>query len=216
MNCLIVAATAMEISPFLDNYRQGKEMPEGLQIDVLISGIGLTATMYSLTRQLYTKRPAIIVQAGVGGCFDTMIPLGTVLAVKQEAIADQGVVERGTLKTLFDMELVQQNQFPFTKGWLVNKGEVLKKGKLKKVNGISVNEITTSRRKIELYKEKFFPVVESMEGAALHYVGLMEKIPFVQLRAVSNYAGERNKKNWNLKESILNLNNELISLLNIL
>ena len=53
-----------------------------------------------------------------------------------------------------------------------------------------------------------------MEGAALHYVGLMEKIPFIQLRAVSNYTGERNKKKWKMKEAIVNLNNELIRLLN--
>jgi len=52
-----------------------------------------------------------------------------------------------------------------------------------------------------------------MEGAALHYVCLMEKIPFVQIRGISNYIAERNKKNWNMKESISNLNNELIRLL---
>jgi futalosine hydrolase len=52
-----------------------------------------------------------------------------------------------------------------------------------------------------------------MEGAALHYVCLMEKIPFIQLRSVSNYIAERNKKNWNMKESIGNLNQALIKLL---
>jgi futalosine hydrolase len=52
-----------------------------------------------------------------------------------------------------------------------------------------------------------------MEGAALHYVCLMEKIPFLQIRSISNYIGERNKKNWNMKESIINLNKELIRLL---
>ena len=34
----------------------------------------------------------------------------------------------------------------------------------------------------------------------------------MQLRATSNYMGERNKKKWLLKESIGNLNNELIRL----
>jgi futalosine hydrolase len=52
-----------------------------------------------------------------------------------------------------------------------------------------------------------------MEGAALHYVCLLEKIPFLQVRSISNYIGERNKKKWNIKESINNLNKELIRLL---
>ena len=135
------------------------------------------------------------------------------LAIKQEAIADQSVIELDQLKTLFDLKLVPQDQYPFSKGWLLNKSEVLKKVKLKKVNGVSVNEITTSKQKLKFYKEIFEPVVESMEGAALHYVCLMEKIPFLQIRAVSNYIAERNKKNWNMKESIINLNNELIGIL---
>ena len=55
----------------------------------------------------------------------------------------------------------------------------------------------------------FRPVTESMEGAALHYTALMEIIPFVQIRALSNFTGERNKARWELKKSITNLNNEV-------
>ena len=87
-----------------------------------------------------------------------------------------------------------------------------KKIKLKKVKAVSVNEITTSKQKVKFYNETFGPIVESMEGAALHYVCLMEKIPFVQIRSVSNYIAERNKKNWNMKQSIINLNKELIKI----
>ncbi len=210
MNCLIVAATPIEITPFLGYFKSSNIK----NIDILITGIGLTATTYSLMRQLRLKKPDVVLQAGVGGCFDTSIPLGQVVVVKQEAIADQSVIELNQLKTLFDLKLVPQDQFPFKKGWLINNSEVLKKTTLKKVKGISVNEITTSKQKVKFYTETFNPVVESMEGAALHYVCLMENIPFIQLRAVSNYIAERNKKNWNMKESILNLNKEIIKLLN--
>lgn len=210
MNCLIIAATPIEITPFLGYFKSSNIK----NIDVLITGIGLTATTYSLMRQLRLKKPDLIIQAGVSGCFDTSIPLGKVVVIKKEAIADQSVIELKKLKTLFDLKLIPQNQFPFKKGWLINNSEVLKKTTLKKVKGISVNEITTSKQKVKFYNESFNPVVESMEGAALHYVCLMEKIPFIQLRAVSNYIAERNKKNWNMKESILNLNKEIIKLLN--
>jgi futalosine hydrolase len=212
MNCLIAAATVIEISPFLQWLKTEKRSP--VDIDVLITGIGLTASTYSLTKQLKLKKPDLVIQAGVGGCFDTSIPLGSVFAIKQEAIADQSVIELDKLKTLFDLKLVPQDQHPFSKGWLINKSDVLKKTKLKKVKAVSTNEITTSRQKMRFYKDSFDPVVESMEGAALHYVCLQEKVPFLQLRSVSNYIAERNKKNWNMKGSILNLNKELITLLN--
>jgi len=213
MNCLIVAATPIEISPFLAYFRNPeKKIPEKLTIDILISGIGLTATVYALMKQLLIKRPDVIIQAGVGGSFQTALTPGTVVAIRQDTIADQSVIELQKLKTLFDLNLVPFDQFPYSKGWLVNKSAVLKKTRLKKVKGVSVNEITTSKQKVKLYKETFNPAVESMEGAALHYVCLMENVPFIQLRSISNYIGERNKKKWDMQDSIKYLNKELIKL----
>ena len=214
MNCLLIAATAKEIAPFLSHYRNTQQQfAADIDVDVLITGVGLTATAYHLTRQLHLKRPGLVIQAGAAGCFDNSIPLGTVLAIKQDTIADESVIELKKLKTLFDLELVPQDQFPFTKGWLANNTTLLKKYKLKTVRGISVNQITTSKEMIRFYRKEFNPVTESMEGAAMHYTCLMEKIPFLQLRAVSNYIGERNKKNWNMNESIANLNIELIKMI---
>lgn len=218
MNCLLVAATTKEIGPFLDHYRTTQQQwPVNMNIDVLVTGIGMTTTTYRLTKYFSIKSPDLVIQAGIAGCFDQKIPLGTVVTIKQDTIADEGVVELKKLRTLFELQLVPQNQFPYKKGWLINTStELIKKCKLKVVKGISVNQITTSKRMIQFYMDKFNPVTESMEGAALHYVCLMEKIPFLQIRSVSNYIGERNKKNWKMKESIINLNNELIRLLNTL
>jgi futalosine hydrolase len=213
MTVLLISATSAEIKPFLDFYR-GKPDNFSHAIDVVITGIGLVAATYSLSKQVHIKRPDLIIQAGIGGCFDKNIPLGTVVAVRQETIADLGVMESGRWQNLGDLGLVRHNQFPFTRGWLQNKSETLKKIALKKVSGISINEITTSKKRIDAYREKFNPVIESMEGAALHYVALSENVPFLQIRAISNYTGERNKKKWKMKEAIINLNIELTQLLN--
>ena len=210
MNILLIAATAKEIEPFFKYYRNSKKLQD---IDILITGIGLTATTYHLLKQISLKRPDLVIQAGVAGCFDKKIPLGTVVMVKKEAIADQSVIELKKLKTLFDLELVPHDQFPFTKGWLENDHDILQNSRLKKVNSISVNEITTAKQRVRFYKDSFEPVTESMEGAALHYTCIMEKIPFIQLRSISNYIAERDKKKWDMKKSMINLNKELISLL---
>jgi futalosine hydrolase len=208
-NILVVAATAKEITPFIELTRTG-----GLDnIDIIISGIGLTASTYHLAKQLELKKYGLVIQAGVAGSFDPKIPLGTAVAVKQDAIADQSVVELQKLKTLFDLKLVPQDQYPYKKGWLINPNkEILKKTKLKIVTGISVNQISTSKQMIKFYRDAFDPVTESMEGAALHYVCLMEDIPFLQIRSISNYIGERNKQKWNMMDSINNLNKTLTSL----
>lgn len=209
MNILLIAATAREIEPFFEYYRTSKRSQD---IDILITGIGLTTATYHLLKQITLKRPDLIIQAGVAGCFTKKIPLGTVVLVQKETIADQSVIELKKLKTLFDLELVPHDQFPFKKGWLENTNDLLNKSKLKKVTAISVNEITTSKARVKFYKHAFKPEVESMEGAALHYTGLMEKVPFLQMRGISNYITERDKKKWEMKKSIANLNGELIKL----
>jgi futalosine hydrolase len=213
MNCLLVAATTKEIAPFLDRHRAGAG---NSQVDVLITGVGLTAVTYSLAKQIGLKKPDLVIQAGIAGCFDPNISLGSVVVVRQDTIADLGVTEGNQLNTVFDLGLVDANRFPFNKGWLVNpNSKLIKQSGLKAVNAVSVNQITTSKQMIGSYISKFGPVVESMEGAALHYVCLQEKIPFLQLRSISNYIGERDKKKWNIKEAVLNLNLNLNLTLNL-
>lgn len=214
-NILVVAATAIEIGPFIKTINTSNGRFQSTGVDILVSGVGLTASTFHIARQLQLKKYGLVIQAGVAGCFDFKIALGDVVAVKQDTIADQSVVEMKKLKTLFDLALVPHNQYPYQNGWLLNPHkEILKKTKLKTVKGISVNNISTSKQVIKFYREVFHPATESMEGAALHYVCLMEKIPFLQIRSISNYIGERNRKKWNLLESIYNLNESLISMIN--
>jgi futalosine hydrolase len=66
MNCLLVAATTKEIAPFLDRYRADAG---NTQVDVLITGVGLTATTYSLAKQVGLKKPDLVIQAGIAGFF---------------------------------------------------------------------------------------------------------------------------------------------------
>jgi futalosine hydrolase len=55
-----------------------------------------------------------------------------------------------------------------------------------------------------------------MEGAALHFIALHQKIPFIQLRSISNNVGERDKTKWKIKEAISNLNEELKNFIDLI
>ena len=207
MRLLVCAATQFEVEAtitFLNKHPEFKT-----KVDVLITGVGLTAATYQLTRRILSEKPRFIIQAGICGSLDNYLSPGDVVVVENESIGDLGVVENGSFSSLFNLGLVQLNQEPWTKGRLSNNISVLKKTGLTIVDGVTINEITTSAERINFYKEHLKANVETMEGAALHYVCLCEKIPFLQLRGVSNYVGERNKNKWTLTEAIANLNIEL-------
>lgn len=211
MNILLVAATTFEIQPAIDHFdmlhsKSGKSGP-----DVLITGVGLVATTYHLTSYFRVNTPELIIQAGIAGSFHHNIPLGTVLYVEEETFGDLGVTEGDEFKDVFDLGLISENDFPFSTKRLQNPYSYLMNDPhLPRAKSVGISEITTRPERIEAIVEKYDPDIESMEGAAFHYVCLQEKIPFLQIRAVSNYVGERNKNKWQLGTAIQNLNEHLL------
>jgi futalosine hydrolase len=214
MNCLIAAATSLEIKQFIEHCRTTDKLNHiDLELDFLITGVGMVNTTYSLLKHLQTKKPHIVVNAGIAGSFSKTYAPGSVVVVKEELLADLGVVEKDGYKDVFDLKLQQASQFPFSKKKLNNPYKVmLQRTKLPAVTSVSVNQITSSKKTAELYRKKYKPAIENMEGAAVHYVCLRENIPFVQIRSISNYVGDRNKKNWRINEAVGALNVELIRL----
>ena len=203
MNLLIVAATEFEIEPFIQHKKKA---------NILITGVGIPATVYYLTQKLMTEKYDLVIQAGIAGSFSERLNLGEVVAIKEDTFADLGIEEKGNLQTLFETGFIKKNDFPFTNGWLVNQHPILQKISLPLVKAITINKISDSDFQNKMMFEKFAAEIESMEGAAFHYVCLQQKINFLQIRSISNTVGERDKSKWKLKASIENLNKELIKI----
>lgn len=199
----------MEIAPTILALSQ----QENKTIDLLITGVGLMACTYALTKEAATNRPDFILQAGVAGALQTEQPLTQVVAVKSECIGDLGVNENSGFHSLFDLKLLHAQAFPWQNGRLVNNEALLPSINLPVVDGVTVNEISTDEKQIAYYRNELQVQVESMEGAALHYVALQEKIPFLQIRSLSNFIGERDKSKWQLKEAVAKLNSSLQNIL---
>jgi len=204
MNILVVAATYREIEPLTALNRN---------VETLISGVGIPSTIYHLTNKLLNKDYNIVIQAGIGGSFSNKNKIGDVLAIQSDAFTDIGVEENKSFKSIFESGFADANQFPFCNGELVNNTEIFNTLKLKKAKAVTVNTINNNKKKTKLLKNTFNAEVESMEGAAFHFVCLQQHVSFIQIRAISNMVGERDKSKWDLKNAIGNLNEELINLI---
>lgn len=212
MRVIITAATVAEWMPsFLEMNKLYTSESQRLSIRFHQGGVGMLATTASLTRVVWEEKPDLLIQAGIAGSFDTSLPLGKVVIVNEESLGDMGVEEDGKWKDIFDLKLEKSSYHPFERRKLPNpwlsKYNLLK---LPEVSGITINQISTSKERIQQLIKKYNPVVETMEGAALHYVCREANIPFIQIRAISNYTGERNKENWKMKEAIAHLNQTLL------
>jgi futalosine hydrolase len=201
MNITLVAATRMEIEPTLHYLSERIYLRRHQHIDTLITGVGMVSTTYQLARQFLTNKPTLAIQAGIAGSFHPIYAPGMVVSVREELMGDLGVSETDGWKDLFDLGFVAQNDTPWQNKKLTNPHqELLRKTALECVRGLTVNQISTNRDMINTIRDKYMPVVE--------------KIPFLQLRGISNYVGERNKANWKIRESIDALNQQLIKMIN--
>ena len=182
MKILLVVATKSEIieNKFKD-------------CDVIVPGVGMVNTTFSLTKRVSKKAYDLVINMGVAGSFSDEIKIGDVVEVIEDNFSEIGF-ENG-------------NSFSeFTNFRIENSFKVDKKTNLKKAKGITVNTVHGNEKTITEIISRLSPDVESMEGAACFMVCEQFVIPCIQIRAISNKVEKRNTENWNLDLAISNLN----------
>jgi len=205
---LIVAATALEVAPILvrmepmqtldarmKTYTHGRH-----EIHVLVTGVGMVATAAWCSRALARTAYDLALNVGVCGSFDPAIQPGTVVHVVSDRLAELGAEDGETFLTLDELQLPGESAF-------TNAAPPLNPGleQLPAVTGITVNTSHGNERTIALVIDRFKPQVESMEGAAFMSACLIDKLPFAEVRAVSNLVERRNRESWRMGEAIQNL-----------
>ena len=167
MKVLLVSATYQEIAPFVErledkvvqnNLHSGKLNSQ--EIDCLITGIGINAATYALTKYLQDNKYDLVINAGIAGCYNDTLPIGTVVVVKSDCFADLGIDDNGTFRTVFEEKLADSDEFPFLNGLLQNNPELPFVSGLQEVKGITVNTASGSKERIRFLKEKFNPDIK--------------------------------------------------------
>jgi futalosine hydrolase len=214
---IIVAATKNEIAPlfslegFIQNGRDENKIKltkGSLEITCLITGVGMVATAFAVTKELCQAKYDLAINVGVGGCFDRSVPMGSVVNVTSDELPEMGAEAGDHFIPVAELGIFDPQSHPFRNGklhnhilWKVNALDALKT-----VHGITVNKVHGNDKSIRSLLSRVSPVIESMEGAAFMYACLQCSIPCVQIRAVSNYVEKRNRDDWDVPLAIQNLN----------
>ena len=218
MNILIVAATEKEIEPLLEKkeiellYRESKIKSFSFnnhRIDVLVTGVGMVQTAYSMGKWLSQKnRYDLAINMGIAGGFNATHKIGDVVNVKTDCFAELGAENGNKFLTIKDIGLNTDHE-------IINNSKVKNKiiKLLAEVNGITVNTVHGNEASIKKIKQRLDPDVESMEGAAFMLACKNEKLNYIQIRSISNYVERRNKKNWNIPLAVKNLNKKIVEII---
>ena len=220
MRILFVGATCFELYQFFENLREEPNNSgpvfhytwHNLDLDLIITGIGTIFTTYFLTKALNLYKYDLVINAGIAGSYRDNISIGTVVNVKSEQFCDFGIEDPDHIKTIFVAGFVDPNAFPFQNSKLINPNSY--EGlEIMEVSGVTGNISHGAVKSIAKIKQEFDPDIESMEGAAIFFVCLSEKVPFLEIRAISNYVDIRINQKWDIPIAIENLTDELFRFL---
>jgi len=160
----------------------------------------MVATAVWCSRTLARATYDLALNIGVCGSFDAAIQPGTVVHVVSDRLAELGAEDGETLLTLEELRLPGESAFTNP---APPSNPALEQ--LPAVTGITVNTSHGNERTIALVIDRFKPQVESMEGAAFMSACLIDKLPFAEVRAVSNLVERRNRESWRMGDAIQNL-----------
>jgi futalosine hydrolase len=226
MKVIIVAASRNEIKNLtgmldfnmnFDNHISSYSLG-GVDVDVLVTGHGAVFTTYHFLKALQLFNYDIAINAGIAGSYDYFLELGSVVNVVQDQFADIGIEESRSFFTLGEKEMMREDSFPFT-------GEILRNDEtysipeaetMLRVKSVTLNTLNLEKERITRTKSKFNCDTETMEGAAFFYVCLMEKIPFLQIRAVSYFVELRKTENWHIPLAVKNLSDSVYRIIRAL
>jgi futalosine hydrolase len=216
-NILVVSATEAEVAPLLNTFSFKKDAfhpiyttqyTDDVEVEVLITGVGMTATAYHIGKVL-DDHYDMAINAGLAGSFNRNLALGDVVNVVEDHFAELGAEDGERFLSLSDLGLQGIQAVSNTSR---TRNPVI--DALPQVTGITVNTVHGKEESIARVYERYHPYVESMEGAAFLMACLDERIPCAQVRAVSNYVERRNREAWNIPLAVKQLNQALLAILN--
>jgi futalosine hydrolase len=187
--------------------REGRDLAAELRTSarVVQVGVGPARAALHLTVALQqAPRPDVVVAFGVCGAYPArcvvagapcLDAIGQVCVVTRDAIADEGVATETGFLDLPALGLAHDTVFAADAPLTARLAAALR---VPVVAGATVSTCSGTDARAREVAARSGAAVETMEGAALALVCAHFGVPFVQLRAVSNWCGDRARAQWDL------------------
>lgn len=205
MKLLVVAATSAEISGLYQHFGLAEaNLVQTPEFDILITGVGMTATAFALGRHL-NQSYGLVLNVGIAGSFDQTLKLGSLVNITTDIFAELGAEDHDRFLSIDQLGFGTNTYF---NNYTQPSAAI---DQLPKAKGITVNKVHGQATSIRLAQSRFEAQTESMEGAAVFYACSQMSLPCLQVRSISNYVAPRNRESWQIGLAIQNLNSWLVN-----
>lgn len=179
--------------------------------EVHVLGVGKVAAAATLTRVLagavaQGRLPDAVLLFGVCGAYPArhrrggpVLRVGEACVVGDDVLADEGAATEEGFLDLEDLELGRVGPFTTDPSLVARAAERLG---VPVVRGATVSTCSGTEALSGERARRTGAAVETMEGAAVAAVCRRFAVPWLQVRAVSNETGDRQRAGWRLAEAV--------------
>ncbi|MCW5198985.1 futalosine hydrolase, partial [Desulfobulbus sp. F3] len=173
----------------------------------LITGIGPTETAFSLTAALCRRHAGqirAVLNFGIAGAYpDSAAGLLDICLAEREVLGDLGLWLPERIERFAERGLAVRDSFTLDADLCQIVMHALRLSGIACTTGtfVTVSCASGTEVRARLLGRQFQALCENMEGAAAARVCEAFGVPFVELRCVSNIAGERDRRKWRLQEA---------------
>ncbi|HJV47196.1 MAG TPA: futalosine hydrolase [Bacillota bacterium] len=200
MRVLILTAVAAERDAVLRGLQQDS------RFDVLLAGVGpvmaaaVTAKVLSTAEDDYD----LVITAGIGGGFVGQAEVGSLVVASEIIAADLGVQTSEGFLSLDEMGF-GSTRVEVDCGFVSRIHEAMQLADLPVQIGpvLTVSTVTgTAENALELTQRVPGAAAEAMEGYGVAVAAKNHGIPVMELRAISNAVGPRDRDAWRIKDAL--------------
>ncbi len=201
----------------------------GARAVIMHTGLGKVNAAHSATGIIGAFPIKHMINTGIGGAYPhSGLKTGDIAVALKETYCDEGVISSRGWESLREIgiPLLQSgrkkyfNEFPLDKHFV---RRALRSARLTARSNVPVRAGTgafvtvsastgTHSRAVELEK-RFNAVCENMEGAAIAHVCVIHKIPLLEIRGISNIAGVRDKRKWDIRTASENCQQAVLKII---
>jgi hypothetical protein len=148
------------------------------------TGYGIFQVGYKIAKALSFQKYHLALKFALCNSYNESLHVGTVVNVIKEKAGDIGVFTEEGFKDLYEVGLLNNEEFPHFKGSFINMNNSYMNVFLdyKKVVSVTVNSYANAN--FLQTKEKYKADVETGDGLAFVYTCLCERQPFYQINVV--------------------------------
>ncbi|GIP35339.1 futalosine hydrolase [Paenibacillus sp. J2TS4] len=174
------------------------------RIDVLAAGVGPAAAAAGTAAALAAGGYTLVVSAGIGGGFVGRAEIGTLVVADEIVAADLGAQTAEGFRSLDELGFGSA-RIPAADGLASRLAAALREAGLPVAVGpaVTVSTVTgTAETAAELAARVPGAAAEGMEGFGVATAACQFGLPVLELRAISNPVGPRDRAAWRIEEAL--------------